>query len=126
MADINVLEVERKTGDTYPVLVTILDAAGDPYPLTDVTQIALVVSDLKDETLAEEVEIISLGSVVNSTAVTGDDDLGQASFPVPPELAALVSKKYSAEIRMTQSTYLRTTETFNYRVKVRVGSTTAT
>lgn len=109
--------IERKTGDTYPILASIKDADGAAYPLTGVTQIVLVVSDKKDEADTETVEIFSEGSVV----VEAD---GSAEFPCPPALAALVAAKYYAEIRMTQTGFVRTTETFEYRVSKRVGSVT--
>lgn len=114
---VDVLAIERKTGDTYPILASIVDADGVAYPLTNVTQIVLVVSDQKDEVEAEAVELFSVGSVV-------DEALGTATFPCTVAIAALVKSKYYAEIRMVQSTYVRTTNTFEYKVVVRVGSVT--
>lgn len=121
---VDVLTIERKTGDTYPILAKLVDADGSPYPLTDVTQIVLVVSDEKDEVLDADIELFSTGTVVNPTAVTGDADLGHATFPVTTELSELLKDKYSSEIRMIQSTFVHTTETFEYKVVARVGSVT--
>jgi len=122
---IDVLTIERKTGDTFPILAKIVGEDG-PYSLQDVSQIVLVVSDLKDESSdpAPVIEIFSTGTVVNPAAVEGDDDLGHATFPVTPALAELVKDKYFAEIRMIESTFIHTTETFEYKVTARVGSAT--
>lgn len=121
---VDVLTIERKTGDTYPILAKLVDADGLPYALENVTQIVLVVSNEKDETLGATIELFSVGTVVNPTATTGDPDLGHATFPVTVDIAALVKDKYSSEIRMVQSTYVHTTETFEYKVVARVGSVT--
>lgn len=104
-----VSNIERKRGDTYPITVNILQDDGTAYDLTSTTQILLGVSSNKTNDSPGDADVISVGTV-------DDAANGVASFPVSATMAALAVGKYYAEVQFTQSGYIRTTNTFDYRV----------
>ena len=106
-----VKNVKRKQGDTYDVVVTIMQSDGvTAYDLTGTTEIRLGVATKKELEIADTPTFNVVG------AVDGDPTTGKATFPIDTAEAAIVAQKYYAEVQFIQNTDIVTTDTFNYEV----------
>ncbi len=108
-----VANIERKRGDTYPITVNILTSDGTAYNLTGVTASELGVSINKENDSPDDAEY-------KTTGVVQDAPGGVIEFPVTNAMAALPVGKYYAEVQFVQSGYIRTTNTFTYKVLAQI------
>lgn len=101
--------IERKQGDTYPVVATIQDADGNAFDLTGATAITLGIDADSANTSPDDATYTSTGTIVSATD-------GTVSFPVASPLADAAVANYYAEIQFTQGGYVRSTKTFRYNL----------
>ena len=103
--------IERKVGDTYPVVIAIATDSGAAHDMTGATNVLLGIDADKANTSPDDAEILVLGSVSDPSAgeVTFDADATDS-------VAAMAVGNYWAEVQFIQSSYKRTTKTFPFRI----------